>query len=203
MPQRPFDGRPMTSPVIHVVRPAVAAMLAVVLQGCGGEAGVGTPGSVVGPSSVLPPSPVAGAASAPTPERIDAARRYHEASGGQALAMLLDGALVHESYANGGGPFTPQLLASGTKGFTGMFGIMAAEDGMFRLDEPVARAVPEWRTDPRRSRILWRHLLTMTSGLEDVKKQDVWEDFLLARAVAEPGAVFDYGSAPNVFGAAL
>lgn len=177
--------------------PAAAAMLTVLLQGCGGGDGRGTPGSVLGPS------PVAGAASAPTPDRIDIARRYHEASGGQALAMLLDGALVHESYANGGGPSTPQLLASGTKGFTGMFGIMAAEDGVFRLDEPVARAVPEWRTDPRRSRILWRHLLTMTSGLEDVKKQDVWEDFLLAQAVAEPGAVFDYGSAPNVFGAAL
>ncbi|MFY7917221.1 MAG: serine hydrolase domain-containing protein, partial [Rubrivivax sp.] len=143
------------------------------------------------------------AAPPPSAERIAAARAYHESSGGQGLVMLHDGRLIHESYANGGNSGTQVLLASGTKGFTGLFGAMAAEDGLYGLDEPVATVVPEWLSDPRRSRITWRHLLTMTSGLDDVKDQTRWEDFLLARAVAEPGTVFDYGSAPNVFGAAL
>jgi CubicO group peptidase (beta-lactamase class C family) len=157
--------------------------------------------SAAAPSDPTPPPLPADAA--PSAAWIDLARQYHEASGGQGLAILHNGTLLHESYANGGSATTLQLLASGTKGFTGLFGIMAAEDGRYRLDDPVANAVPEWRTDPQRSKILWRHLLTMTSGLDDVKKQDVWEDFLLAQSVAPPGTLFDYGSAPNVFGAAL
>lgn len=149
------------------------------------------------------PGPTAMAAPAPTAEQIAAARSYHEASGGQGLVILHDGQRIHESYANGGNANTQVLLASGTKGFTGLFGAMAAEDGLYRLDDPVAEVVSEWSTDPRRSRITWRHLLTMTSGLEDLKDQQTWEDFLRAPAVAEPGSLFDYGSAPNVFGAAL
>jgi CubicO group peptidase (beta-lactamase class C family) len=143
------------------------------------------------------------AAAPPTPEQIAAARAYHEASGGQGLVVLHEGRLLHESYANGGSPTAQVLLASGTKGFTGLFGAMLAEDGVYRLDDVVAEVVPEWRSDPRRSRITWRHLLTMTSGLDDVKDQSTWESFLRAEAVAEPGTLFDYGSAPNVFGAAL
>ncbi len=143
------------------------------------------------------------AAPPPSADQIAAARAYHESSGGQGLVMLHDGRLIHESYANGGNANTQVLLASGSKGFTGLFGAMAAEDGLYGLDDPVVAVVPEWQSDPRRSRITWRHLLTMTSGLEDVKEQSTWEDFLRARAVAEPGTLFDYGSAPNVFGAAL
>lgn len=148
-------------------------------------------------------SPSATAGTAPTADQIASARAYHEASGGQGLVILHDGQLIHESYANGGSSNAQVLLASGTKGFTGLFGAMAAEDGLYRLDDPVATMVPEWLADPRRSRVTWRHLLTMTSGLEDLKDQTTWEDFLRARAVADPGTVFDYGSAPNVFGAAL
>lgn len=143
------------------------------------------------------------AAPPPTADQIAAARAYHESAGGQGLVILHDGQLIHESYANGGNANTQVLLASGTKGFTGLFGAMAAEDGLYRLDDPVAEVVPEWRSDPWRSRITWRHLLTMTSGLDDVKEQSSWESFLQAKAVADPGTLFDYGSAPNVFGAAL
>jgi CubicO group peptidase (beta-lactamase class C family) len=139
----------------------------------------------------------------PTPTAIELARAYHEESGGQGLVILWKGEVIHESYANGGSPGRLQLLASGTKGFTGVFGAMTAEDRLIQLDGPVADVVPEWRSDPLRSQVTWRHLFTMTSGLDDLKKQDLWEDFLGAEAVAPPGSLFHYGSAPNVFGAAL
>lgn len=182
---------------------ALAGTLAsCLLLGCGGAASSTAPSATPPTSPTAPTTPATPSVSAPDAARIDLARQYHEASGGNGLAVMVDGVLLHESYTSGGAT-TARLLASGTKGFTGLFGIMAAEDGLIALDSAVAGVVPEWRPDPLRSRILWRHLLTMTSGLDDVKKQDVWEDFLLAQAVAPPGTVFDYGSAPNVFGAAL
>jgi hypothetical protein len=57
--------------------------------------------------------------SAPDAARIDLARQYHESSGGNGLAVMVDGVLLHESYTSGGAT-TARLLASGTKGFTGL-----------------------------------------------------------------------------------
>lgn len=142
--------------------------------------------------------------SAPSAAAIQAARDYNLSVGGQTLIVMHNGVIVEESYGNGGAPDRTQLLASATKGFTGMLGAVAASEGLINLDEAIAqRALTEWQGDSRKSRITYRHLLTMTSGLEELNDLRGWNDYLAARAVNEPGSTFVYSGDPNIFGLAL
>ena len=143
-------------------------------------------------------------AAPPTPAAILEAESYNFATGGQSLLVVHRGQVLHESYANGGGADRPQLLASGTKGFTGMIGAIAASDGLFDLDEPVAaRALTEWQGSPEKSQITFRHLLTMTSGLGELHGVTGWADYLQAPVDHPAGSTFVYGPDPNLFGLAL
>jgi len=143
-------------------------------------------------------------AAAPSAAALQAAREYNLAVGGQTLIVMHNGVVLEESYGNGGAPDRIQLLASATKGFTGMLGAIAASEGVIGLDEAVAqRALTEWQGDPRKSRITFRHLLTMTSGLEELNDLRGWNEYLPARAINEPGTVFIYSGDPNIFGLAL
>ena len=155
------------------------------------------------PTSPTPPdasTPVAG----PTPEAIAAAKAYSASMGGQTFLVLHRGQVLDESYTNGGSADRVQLLASATKGFTGMLGAIAAADGLFDLDEPVAqRALTEWRSDPMKSRITYRHLLTMTSGLRELNGLSGWLDYLPAPVDYPGGSTFVYSGDPNIFGLAL
>ena len=140
----------------------------------------------------------------PSPEAIQAARDYSFSAGGQTFLVMHNGQILEEAYANGGGPDKPQLLASATKGFTGMIGAIAASDGLFDLDEPVAqRALVEWQPDSQKSRITYRHLLTMTSGLEELHDLTGWLDFLDEPVLHPAGSTFVYSGDPNLFGLAL
>jgi CubicO group peptidase (beta-lactamase class C family) len=114
------------------------------------------------------------------------------------------GQVLDEAYANGGTANKVQLLASATKGFTGLIGAMAAADGLFALDEPVAqRALTEWQSDAQKSKITYRHLLSMTSGLEELKEVAAWIDYLKAPVNYPAGSTFIYSGDPNIFGLAL
>ena len=144
------------------------------------------------------------AAGPPSATALQAARDYNLSVGGQTLIVMHGGVMLEESYGNGGAAERIQLLASATKGFTGMLGAIAASEGLIGLDEPVAqRALTEWQGDARKSRITYRHLLTMTSGLEELNDLNGWLDYLPARAVNEPGSTFIYSGDPNIFGLAL
>ncbi len=144
------------------------------------------------------------AAQPPSASAIEAARAYSASVGGQTFLVLHNGQILHEAYANGGAVDRVQLLASGTKGFTGIVGAIGAADGLYDLDEPMSqRALPEWRGDSRKAQITFRHLLTMTSGLEELNDLSGWLDYLPARAVNTPGEVFIYSGDPNIFGLAL
>jgi len=103
--------------------------------------------------------------SPPTFEQLDAARRYSELHGGQAMVVMWDGKVIFESYANGGGKDRLQPLASGTKSFVGVIAVAVVQDGLIWLDEKAYESLTEWKTDPLKSQITYRHLLTMTSGL--------------------------------------
>ena len=143
-------------------------------------------------------------AAAPSAAALKAARDYNFATGGQTLIVMHRGQVIDEAYANGGTVDRIQLLASATKGFTGLLGAIAAADGLFTLDEPVAqRALTEWQGDPRKSRITYRHLLTMTSGLKELNDLAGWNDYLRAVSDHEPGSTFVYSGDPNIFGLAL
>ena len=143
-------------------------------------------------------------ATPPTPAQIEAARNYNAAAGGQTYIVMYDGQIIAESYANGGSVSRRQLLASATKGLTGMVGAMAASDGIINLDEPVAlNAITEWQGDPQKSLITYRHLLTMSSGLRELNNLTSWTDYLAAPVDYPAGTVFVYSGDPNIFGLAL
>ena len=140
----------------------------------------------------------------PSASALQAARDYNFAVGGQTLIVMHNGTVLDESYGNGGSSDRIQLLASGTKGLTGMLGALAASEGLIGLDEPVAqRAITEWQGDALKSKITFRHLLTMTSGLEELNNLAGWNGYLSARAINDPGSVFIYSGDPNILGLAL
>lgn len=164
------------------------------------ETGCGASGSPASPTTPDAPTPAAG----PTLEAIAAAKAYSTSMGGQTFLVMHRGQVLDESYTNGGSADRVQLLASATKGFTGMLGGIAAADGLFDLDEPVARrALTEWRGDSLKSRITYRHLLTMTSGLRELNDLSGWLDYLPAPADYSGGSTFVYSGDPNLFGLAL
>lgn len=144
------------------------------------------------------------AAAAPTSAALEAARSYNFAMGGQSLIIMHRGEVLLEAYANGGAIDRAQLLASATKGFTGLVGAIAASESLFDLDEPVSqRALSEWQGQPQKSQITYRHLLTMTSGLKELNDLGRWEDYLSASVDHSPGSTFVYSGDPNIFGLAL
>jgi len=139
----------------------------------------------------------------PTAGQMDAAEQYSAGLGGQTFLVLYQGKIIRESYTNGGNANKLQLLGSATKGFTGMIGAIAAYDGIIDLDSPVVEVLTEWAGDTAKSKITYRHLLTMSSGLEELKDQKAWTDFLQAKVLYPAGSTFIYGPDPNIFGLAL
>ena len=142
--------------------------------------------------------PVAAQTSPPTSEQFDAARRYSESCGGQAMVVLFDGKIVFESYANGGGKDRLQALASGTKSFVGVVALAAVQDGLIRLDDRACESLTEWKTDPLKSQITYRHLLTMTSGLTAADRSSPlrlpgWKEIVAKPMTGQPGGQFQYG----------
>ncbi|MFO0124146.1 MAG: serine hydrolase [Inhella sp.] len=141
---------------------------------------------------------------APSAQALKAAKDYSFATGGQTFMVMHQGVVLDEAYAAGGGESRTQLLASATKGLTGLVGAIGASQGLYDLDEPVAqRALTEWKSDPTKSKITYRHLLTMTSGLKELNDLKGWQEYLAAPVLNPPGEVFIYSGDPNIFGLAL
>jgi len=80
-------------------------------------------------------------------------------------------------------------------------GLLLAEGKLDSLDQPVSTVFPEWRQG-RKQRIRVRHLLTHTSGLQDVPNAgaevepapDVVQLALAAELVSDPGERFQYNN---------
>jgi CubicO group peptidase (beta-lactamase class C family) len=138
---------------------------------------------------------------------LDAAAAYAEKHGLHALIVSHGGKTVLERYAPGYDRPKPHALYSGTKSFWGVLAVAAEDDGLLDLDELVARTVPEWQNDPRKSRVTLRHLLQLTSGIGFGGLGSAVPTFAKALATpveVEPGTKFTYGGIPlQVFGAVL
>lgn len=134
---------------------------------------------------------------------------YCQQSGTRAMLVMQDGKLLFEQYANGGSATRPQLLASGSKSFNGVLAEAAVEDGLLKLDDKVSDVVTEWKNDPQKSKITYRQLLTLTSGLSPGSIRGKlglsgWNDVLSVPMVSAPGEKFEYGGNHlNAFAAAL
>lgn len=134
-------------------------------------------------------------------DRFRDAAAYSKGHKGSAVVVMSGGKILYEVYDGKGGADQPQRLASGTKSFWGVLAMAAVEDGLFTLDEPVAETLTEWRGDPNKSRILVRHLLDFTSGLEPAtallrgrpKFDDKFKRVLGVPGVDVPGGSFAYG----------
>lgn len=139
-----------------------------------------------------------------------AAAEYSRQTGGQTLAVMRDGALLFEDYRAPEMIGQARLLASGSKSFWCVAAAAAAGDGKLSLDEKAADTLTEWRSDPRKSRITVRQLLSFTSGLASGVRElqggngDKFQAALALPAEYEPGTAYTYGpSHLTAFGALL
>lgn len=142
---------------------------------------------------------------APTPTPSTAAdpcapaAAYSQTHDGVALLVMRDGAVVCEAYVGEASRTRPQLLFSGTKGLVGLMAAKAAGQGLLTLDEKVADTLTEWRSDPQKSQMTIRHLLSLSSGLATTGPRAApgYAEAAATPAAHAPGEVFQYG--PLVF----
>jgi len=136
----------------------------------------------------------------------ESAAAYSEKAVGHAVVVAIGGQVVFERYAGGWSASRPHRLASGTKSFSGVLAMMMVQEGLLRLDEKVADTITEWKTDRRKSRITFRQLLTLTSGILGGRPipPPSYAQSIHAPTIAEPGTVFSYGPNPyQIFGEAM
>lgn len=140
----------------------------------------------------------------------DAGWKYAEKFNSQAMLVSVNGKLVYEQYANGGGEGTSQAMASGSKSFCGVVAAAAATDQLLTYDEEVSDTFKDWKNDPKKSKITVRHLLTLSSGMpvgvrgRDAGEREGWEAAKAATPESEPGERFAYGpNSFNIFGSLM
>src|SRR6266508_3933506 len=127
------------------------------------------------------------------------AAKYSESKRGVSMLVIQNGRTVFEHYANGGSSRGRWPIFSGTKSFWGIAALAAARDGLFKLDDPVSDTITEWKSDPRKSQITIRELLSQTDGIEGASRlqrasiRDRNAMAIRLPAVAEPGSAFIYG----------
>lgn len=136
----------------------------------------------------------------------------------RALLIIRNDKIVLEWYAADNTASTTQGTASLAKALVGGMSLaVAMSDGRIALDDPAAKFIPQWKNDPRKSKILIRHLGSHTSGLDDAEtdgmkhedqpgwKGDFWkrpapprDPFTLARdetpMIFEPGEKIQYSN---------
>jgi len=132
---------------------------------------------------------------------------YARSHGLHALIVERDGRVVAAEYGETFSPDEPHALYSGTKSFWGVAALFAQDDGLLRLEEPVAETFSEWRTDPWKRRVTLRMLLSLTAGFGFGglgASVPIYERALEIPLKDEPGTRFTYGGVPlQVFGAVL
>lgn len=116
-----------------------------------------------------------------------AAAKYSADHSGDAVLVFHHDSLVLEQYQNGYDGTSPHPLASGTKTFACILAALGQADHLLRLDEPVARTLPEFAEDSALKYLTIRHLLNLTSGLDlDQSSRELTR-------VSRPGQRFAYG----------
>ncbi len=115
------------------------------------------------------------------------------------MLVIQNGRTIFEHYANGGSAGGRWPIFSGTKSFWGIAALAAVHDGLFRLDDLVSDTITEWKSDPRKSQITIRQLLSQTDGVEGASRlqrasiRDRNAMAIRLPIVAEPGSAFIYG----------
>ncbi|MDP3739288.1 MAG: serine hydrolase [Hyphomonadaceae bacterium] len=127
----------------------------------------------------------------------EAAIAYSTADKGLSVLALKDGKVVCENYTNGGGANKGHEIWSGTKSFTGVMAAIAVKDGMLTLDEKVADTITEWKSDPQKSQVTIRQLLSLSSGIGNLGqpggRAPSYAAAIATDFTAAPGEKFQYG----------
>jgi CubicO group peptidase (beta-lactamase class C family) len=135
------------------------------------------------------------------------AAAYSGARSGVALIILQDGRPYCEAYARSFDVNEAIELQSGTKSFSAVIAAAAVQDGLLELDEPVSTTISSWRSDPAKSTVTIRNLLSLNAGLAASVGPGVvptYDAALGARVVRNAGTAFEYGAVPfAVFGAVM
>jgi CubicO group peptidase (beta-lactamase class C family) len=136
---------------------------------------------------------------APSEKALAAAADYSMAQKGQTCVVMFNGKVILERYDNGGAADKVQMLASGSKSFVGLAAVAAVHDKVLNLDNPVCEAITEWRDDRQKTKITYRQLLTLTSGLTSgergrAARAPAWKDIASKPMEGKPGEQFDYGA---------
>src|SRR5712672_2193362 len=114
-----------------------------------------------------------------SPERIESLRASLAAKGTRALLIIRHDRIVCEWYAAGTTADKPQGTASLAKSLVGWMSLaVALNDGTLHADDRVATFIPEWASDPRKSKITVAQLASHTSGLEDAEENRIAHDKL-------------------------
>ncbi len=100
--------------------------------------------------------------------KLEAARANLAGRATKALLILKNGRIALEWYAPGMSATTKHYTASMAKALVGGTSLLVAmADGRIRANDRASKFIPQWRDDPRKSKITIRHLATHTSGIED------------------------------------
>jgi CubicO group peptidase (beta-lactamase class C family) len=127
------------------------------------------------------------------------AATYSESRRGVSILVMQNGRTIFEHYANGGSVNGRWPIFSGTKSFWGIAALAAVHDGLFRLDDVVSDTITEWKSDPRKSQITIRGLLSQTDGIEAASRlqrpsiRDRNTMAIRLPSIAEPRSGFIYG----------
>lgn len=95
---------------------------------------------------------------------------YLEAKHSRSFIILVNGRIVMENYFNGHSATTPWYWASAGKTLTSTISGIAQEEGLLNINNKVSDFIGTgWTSAPldKENLITCRHLLTMTSGLDD------------------------------------
>lgn len=92
------------------------------------------------------------------------------------ILVIRNDKIILEWYADGWNPKRQHGTASLAKALVGgMSLVLALNDGRMNVDDPVCKFIPEWKSDPLKSKITIRELATHSSGFEDAElsEQDI------------------------------
>ena len=141
-------------------------------------------------------------------QKLEAFRSNLEARNTKALLVIRNDAIVCEWYAQGHAADKPHGTASLAKAIVGGLSLaVAMSDGRIALDDPATKYIPQWRDDPRKSRITLRQLGSHTSGIEDAEADGLphekltgWKgDFWKRLAVPDDPFTISRDRAPLLF----
>lgn len=137
-------------------------------------------------------------------QKYETAAEYSRSHNGVAVLVMKGDKIVFEDYVDEAAEDLPWFLASGTKSFSGVMCAAAIEDKLIKnFDEKIADTITEWKSDPRKSKITIRQLLSLTSGIEagQIGFVPTYSEAITSPTSYEPGTHFEYGPVPfQIFG---